>query len=183
MIAPCTFQLQRRPQCLIVPSTTDDHELAFSMQFSQAPLPASMALWNSSSPLKIAPQESTSESTCDSILSDWLYRVLEITSTIYLRTAGSNDHPMDITAIGSLGSSIEEVTLRHCQLIKIQASILDLAKRPSLRHVDFTGCIPSACAASSWMHLTSFLIAVNDRPSNGLRPVVSLPEFNKTLFN
>ncbi|KAK9866641.1 hypothetical protein WJX84_002691 [Apatococcus fuscideae] len=67
-------------------------------------------------------------------------RLLEITSGVYLRTAGSNDHPMDVTAIGSLGGAIELVTLRHCQLIKVQASILDLAKRPNLRHVDFTGC-------------------------------------------
>ena len=106
-----------------------------------------------------------------------LYRWLEVTSTIYLRTAGSNDHPMDVTAIGSLGGAIEKVTLRHCQLIKMQASILDLAKRPNLRHIDFTGCIPSACAASTWMHLTSFLMAVGDRPSKGLPKVVVLPEF------
>lgn len=104
-------------------------------------------------------------------------RSLEITSTIYLRTAGSNDHPMDVTAIGSLGGAIEEVTLRHCQLIKVQTSILDLAKRPNLRHVDFTGCTPSACAVHTWMHLTSFLMALHKRPSHGLAKVSMLPEF------
>ncbi|KAK9853082.1 hypothetical protein WJX84_008510, partial [Apatococcus fuscideae] len=101
---------------------------------------------------------------------------LEVTSAVYLRTA--NDQPMDITAIGSLGDAIQHVAVRHCQLVKVQTSIRALAAKPKLRHVDLTGCTPSACSAGSWVHLTTFLLALTNRPAQGLSSITLLPEFD-----
>ncbi len=87
---------------------------------------------------------------------------------------------MDVTAIGNLGDTIEEVSLRHCQLIKLVSPILQLAKRPKLKHVDLTGSTPSAASANTWLHLTGFLLAISNRPAQGLSPVSLLPEFETT---